>query len=127
MLGPIVTQTPMAIYRNGEWSVLLKIKNRTTGVPVDITSWRFRATLKKEPNSATTTASFTFTTVNAAQGQVRMSIDAAVRRLIPCGPYPNDQESQYWFDVLAASGNSSPFSLVTEGPSQIHFGVTTDV
>jgi hypothetical protein len=127
MLGPSVTKTPMAIYRNGEWSVLLKIKNRTTGLAVDITNWRFRATLKKQPNSATTTATFTFTVVDAAQGHVRMTIDATVRRAIACGPYPDDQESQYWFDVLAASGASAPFSVVTEGPAQIHNGVTSDV
>ena len=127
MLGPSVTKTPMSIYRNGEWSVLLKIKNRTTGLVVDITNWRFRATLKKEPNSSTASASFTFTVVDAAQGQVRMSIDAAVRRAIPCGPYPDAQESQYWYDVLAAAGSSAPFFVVTKGPAQVHVGVTSDV
>jgi hypothetical protein len=127
MLGPSVTQTPMAIYRNGEWSVLLKIKNRTTGAVVDITNWRFRATLKKEPNSPTAAANFTFTVVDAAQGHVRMTIDAATRRALPCGPYPNQEESQYWYDVLAASGSSAPFFMVTKGPAEVHVGVTSDV
>ena len=127
MLGPSVTQTPMAIYRNGEWSVLLKIKNRTTGAVVDITNWRFRATLKKDPNSATAAAQFQFSVVDAAQGQVRMTIEASVRRAIPCGPYPDDAESQYWYDVLAASGATAPFFMVTKGPAEVHVGVTSDV
>lgn len=126
MLGPIVQRVPMAIYRNGDWSVLLRIKDRTTGNPVDITNWVFKCQLRKTPDASTITASAVFTLVDGPAGEVRMTFDAAVRRAIPCGPFPNDAESQYWYDLLSAAATGQPYRLVTEGPAEIHNGVTLD-
>jgi hypothetical protein len=127
MLGPLVQQIPMAIYRNGDWSVLLRIKDRTTGNAVDITNWAFKAQLRKSPDSTTVTANAIFTLVNGPAGEVRMTFDPAVRRAIPCGAFPNDPESQYWYDLLASAGTGLPYRLVSDGPSEIHHGVTVDV
>ena len=121
MIGLTVQTEPMTIHRNGHWSVLITIRDRATGNLADITNWNFDGSLKKNPTDATPAAVFTFTKPGPT-GQVRATIDATARAAIPCGPFPDDPESQYQFDFRAII-NNLPYPYL-RGPAQVVHGGT---
>ena len=60
------------------------------GTPIDVTGYRFESQIKKSYYSANVTANLVMTIVNAANGNVTMSLDAANTANIAAGRYLYD-------------------------------------
>lgn len=80
----------MTIHRGTVWSQVFQLKNKTTGVPFDISSWTFKAEFQKNVSDDVALVSLTsanngFSIVDGPNGRFRMVIDDSETSVLPIG------------------------------------------
>lgn len=79
----------MAIYRGVKYSKAIQFKNRSTGLPIDVSTWQFAADLKDESGAtvlAMSTGGGQFTVFDGENGWLRFSLTVAETDALDAGP-----------------------------------------
>lgn len=79
----------MPIYRETYYSKTIQFKDRSTGQPVDISTWQFAASLKDETGEevlALSTGAGHFTVFDGPNGWLRFALSVAETTALEAGP-----------------------------------------
>lgn len=82
------------------WYMELTVKDSNDN-PIDVTGWVVRGQIRKSFNSPNVVAEWVCEILDPQNGKIKIYLPAATTATIACGSSPNDEESQYVYDVEA--------------------------
>lgn len=80
-----IGDVPLTIRVGDTESVTVRIKDKTTGNPINVTGRTYASQIRREPLNSTVLASWSIDTTNAATGVLIMTLDKTVTATLPPG------------------------------------------
>lgn len=94
----------LEIRQGADFAPTLRLKNPTTGLPVDLTGAVLRAQIRKTPLATAVVKSFAFDYVDRPNGIVVMKLTAAETASIKAVDDPKSSDNKYFWDLEMGVG-----------------------
>lgn len=108
-------QVPLTLKQGATFGpVELRIK-KADGTAYDLTNSTLRGQLRKKALDVDVIAAFAFAVTGVATGLATMTMSAVTTSAIPCGESPDDEASQYTYDVEMVDGVSGAVTALLRG------------
>lgn len=100
-------QVPLTIKQGADFGPIELLFKRADGSAVDLTGATLRGQIRKKAlDGGSPVAVFAFSITDAPNGVATMTMSDTVTEALSCGESPNDEASQYTYDIEVVDGVS---------------------